>query len=217
MIKKAKDCCDKYGVYFNRFYTQGHYGETKKTMEESLKNALKYKIPHPLDRGAKVIPYPGTELYEIAKKEGVGGKIEFLKMDCEKMSFPNNSFDVIFDGGTFSSLDLNKVFPELNRILKPGGVLIGIETFGHNPLANLKRSFNKLFGKRTSWAAEHIFQEKDIKEARKYFSGIETYFFHPVSFITFPFLSFPGGKTLLRLFEFFDKALLIFPFLRKLL
>ncbi len=71
MIKNALELCKKHGIYFNRFYTQGHLGETKKTMEDSLRMALKYKIPHPLDRGAKIIPYPGTEVYEQAKKEGL--------------------------------------------------------------------------------------------------------------------------------------------------
>ncbi|MEK7071876.1 MAG: class I SAM-dependent methyltransferase, partial [Patescibacteria group bacterium] len=37
---------------------------------------------------------------------------EFLKMDCEKMEFPDNYFDIIFDGGTFSSLDLKLALPE---------------------------------------------------------------------------------------------------------
>ena len=72
-----------------------------------------------------------------AKKEEVSNKTEFLVMDCEKTIFPDNTFDVILDGGTFSSLDLNKTYPELSRILKPEGILIGIETFGHNPLTNL--------------------------------------------------------------------------------
>ncbi|PIU24464.1 hypothetical protein COT12_00910, partial [Candidatus Berkelbacteria bacterium CG08_land_8_20_14_0_20_39_8] len=79
-------------------------------------------------------------------------------MDCEKMEFPDNLFDIIFDGGTFSSIDLVKAYPELSRVLKPDGFLIGIETFGHNPFTNLKRKINKLIGKRTEWATAHIFR-----------------------------------------------------------
>ena len=67
---------------------------------------------------------------ETAKKriktKGLDNKVEFLLMDCENMSFPDNYFDIIFDGGTFSSLDLNQVFPELKRVLKPVVFLIGI-------------------------------------------------------------------------------------------
>ncbi|MFH1671765.1 MAG: methyltransferase domain-containing protein [Candidatus Portnoybacteria bacterium] len=176
---------------------------------------------YPLRVGAKRVV--GIDLSEKsleiarnrAKKEGFGDKTDFLKMDCEKMDFPNDYFDLIMDGGTFSSLDLKRVYPELVRVLKPEGILVGIETFGHNPLSNFKRKLNEVFGKRTSWAAGHIFKEKDLKEADKYFSETKAYFFHPISFLAFPFLRFPGGKIILRIFELVDRLLLIFSFFRK--
>lgn len=153
---------------------------------------------------------------ERAKIKRVNNKTEFLVMDCEDLKFPDNYFDIVFDGGTFSSLNLNRVFPEMTRVLKPDGFLIGIETLGHNPLTNLKRKINKLTGKRTRWAAEHIFKMKDLKQAENYFEKIETHFFHLTSWITFPFLNLPGGKILLKLFEKIDDFLLfIFPFLRR--
>lgn len=136
-------------------------------------------------------------------------------MDCEKMKFPANTFDVIFDGGTFSSLDLKKVYPELARVLKQGGILIGIETFGHNPFTNLKRKINQITGKRTGWAASHIFKTGDLKMAKNYFSKIEVKFFHLVSWLAFPFLDLPGGKFLLKFFESIDKILLKLSLLRK--
>ncbi len=156
---------------------------------------------------------------EIAKKkageEGVLPKIKFMKMDAEKLDFPDNSFDIIFNGGTFSSLDLSKAFPELARVLKPSGFLIGIETFGHNPFTNLKRAVNKFMGKRTEWAASHIFKDKDLESAKKYFKKTEAKYFHLISWATFPFLSLPGGIIVLRAMEFTDKLLLKLPFLRK--
>jgi len=152
---------------------------------------------------------------ERAKKTGLENKIEFLSMDCEDLKFPENSFDIIFDGGTFSSLDLKKAYPELVRVLKSDGFLIGIETFGHNPIANLKRKINKIFKKRTDWAESHIFQLRDLEEAKKYFNKIEVHFFHILSFLSFPFLDLPGGKILLKLLETLDKLLLNLSFLRK--
>lgn len=150
------------------------------------------------------------------KQARINNKVKFMLMDCENLNFPNDSFNIVFDGGTFSSLDLKKVFPELKRVLKPGGFLIGIETLGHNPLTNFKRKINKKRGKRTEWAADHIFQMKDLKLAEEYFDKIETHFFHFVSWIAFPFLSLPGGKILLKLLEGIDRFLIfLFPFLRK--
>ncbi|MCK4781650.1 class I SAM-dependent methyltransferase [Candidatus Parcubacteria bacterium] len=174
----------------------------------------------PAQNGAQVkgidLSEPSLEIAKKrAKQEQVEDKIEFLLMDCEKLNFPDNFFDIIFDGGAFSSLDLNKAFPELIRVLKPNGYLIGIETLGHNPIANLKRKFNKLSGKRTGWAESHIFKIKDLKTAERHFNGIEVYFFHIISFLAFPFLNLPGGKILLRLLEKIDKILFKFSFLRK--
>ncbi len=157
---------------------------------------------------------------EIARKkiekEGLNNKVKFLVMDCEKMDFPDNYFDIVFNGGTFSSLDLLKVFPEINRVLKPDGFLIGIETLGHNPFTNFKRKINKLTKKRTKWAVEHIFKIKDLKLAKKYFNKTESRFFHLISWIAFPFLNLPGGKILLGILETIDELLIfIFPFIKR--
>lgn len=152
---------------------------------------------------------------EKAKEEGIEEKIEFLKMDCEKMEFPDNSFDVIFDGGTFSSLDLKKALPELARVLKPEGHLLGIETFGHNPFTNLKRKINKLTGKRTEWAVEHIFKTKDLNGAKDCFKNTEVRFFHLASWMAFPFLSLPAAKILLKWWESIDRVLLRLSFFKK--
>ena len=152
---------------------------------------------------------------ERIEKEKIGGKVEIISMDCEKLSFPDNSFDVVFDGGTFSSLDIKKALGEISRVLKPDGFLVGIETFGHNPLANLKRKLNEKTGKRTSWAAGHIIQKKDLKEMNKYFEKKEVYFFHLISFIIFPFLKVPIFIFLLKLMEVGERVLLKIPFLKK--
>ena len=114
---------------------------------------------------------------EEAEKKGIGNSVNFLLMDCENLEFSDNSFDIIFDGGTFSSLDLNKSFPELARVLSPDGFLIGIETLGHNPFTNFKRRINGITGKRTKWAISHIFTMEDLKNAKKYFGKTEIYFF----------------------------------------
>ena len=202
-----------------------------------LKNYLRNKI-----EGKKILDYgcgSGTHLIWLAKigrevvgidlskkslelaerkleKEGIRGKAKTMSMDCEKMEFPDDSFDIVFDGGTFSSLDLEKALPEINRVLKPDGFLIGIETLGHNPFTNLKRKLNKLTGKRTKWAAEHIFRIEDLGRAKKYLNKIEVHFFHLVSWAAFPFSNLPGGKFMLKLFEKLDYFFLFFlPFLNK--
>jgi SAM-dependent methyltransferase len=51
-------------------------------------------------------------------------RITELQMNVEEMSFPNNSFDLIFSNATFEHInDVNKALKECHRVLKPGGCL----------------------------------------------------------------------------------------------
>ena len=142
-------------------------------------------------------------------------KITLLPMDCEHLKFEDNTFDVVFDGGTFSSLDFDSALKEIARVLKPDGCVIGVETFGHNPCTNFKRRLNQFRGKRTSWAADHILNTTHLERAHNYFEKIHVYYFHIISWIAFPFLGKPGGTLFLRLLEKIDTILFFFPFLRK--
>lgn len=150
-----------------------------------------------------------------AKKENVEKYTTFKAMDCEKLEFPARMFDVVFDGGTFSSLALDNAVAEIARVLKPGGTLLAIETLGHNPLTNVKRSINKLLGRRTGWAVDHIFTVKDLELLRHHFSFVEARYFHLASLVAFSFLSFSFGRKLLSFLERFDTMLLRLPFLQR--
>lgn len=148
------------------------------------------------------------ESLKIAKQRT--NNCQFLLMDCEDLKF-DKQFDIIFDRGTFSSIDFKKALPELSKVLKKDGFIIGIETLGHNPFLNLKRRLSK----RTDWAKDHILRMEDLKYAENFFK-VKAYFFHIVSWIAFPFIDLPGGKYLLKLLETIDHILLrFFPFLKR--
>ncbi|PJE58662.1 MAG: hypothetical protein COU83_02660 [Candidatus Portnoybacteria bacterium CG10_big_fil_rev_8_21_14_0_10_40_22] len=132
-----------------------------------------------------------------AQKLSLSDRIKFIKMDCEALEFPDHSFDIIWDGGTFSSLDIKKALPELAKTLKPDGFILGIETLGHNPLFNFKRKINQWRGRRTHWAVSHIFKMPDLKLAQKYFSNVQAKFFH------------------LTFIDWLDNLLLKIPWLKK--
>jgi len=152
---------------------------------------------------------------ERAKRENVNDLATFRVMDCERMDFADNTFDIVLDGGTFSSLNLAKAIPELARVLKPSGTLIAIETFGHNPLTNIKRKLNRLLGRRTNWAVGHILKTDDIELIKQHFTNAQVHYFHLLSLLAFPFLPLPGGKFLLKVFEKIDAPLLRIPLLQR--
>ena len=191
----------------------------KKVLDYGCGNGVHSALP--LQHGAKELV--GVDISkqslrlaeEKMKKEGLSGKTTFLQMDCEKLEFPDNSFDIVMDGGTFSSLELPKALPEIARVLKPGGMVIGIETLGHNPIANLNRALNKRTGKRTEWAAGHIFQMKDFSLAEKYFKHVDAHFFHIKSFLLFPFANKPGGKILLKIAQTLEHPFEQLPLIRR--
>lgn len=116
---------------------------------------------------------------DVATKIASSKKVNanYQVMDCEKMEFENNKFDVLLDFGSFSSLDMDKAVTQIVRVLRPDGALVAIETLGHNPITNLKRWLNVLRGKRTKWAAGHIMKMRDWKKVSKNFSSCEINYF----------------------------------------
>ncbi|MDP3948019.1 MAG: class I SAM-dependent methyltransferase [bacterium] len=153
---------------------------------------------------------------ERVRHASIESKVSFRAMDAERLEFPENSFDVVFDGGTFSSIDIAKAYEQIARVLRSGGYLIGIETLGHHPLANLKRWLNKKRGVRTAWAAAHIMKMEDLKTARDYFEPKKILFFHLLGLLALPFSRLPGGTLLVSFADALDRVLFaIFPFLKR--
>jgi len=62
-------------------------------------------------------------------KENLSDKIEMLVGDSENMPFNDNTFDAItVSFGVRNFANLNKGLTEINRVLKPGGKLVILET-----------------------------------------------------------------------------------------
>ena len=151
-------------------------------------------------------------------KFGVNPNITLSVMDCENTSFEDSSFDIIFDFGTFSSIDINRGIKEMTRILRPGGVIICIETLGHNPIANFKRKINLLKGKRTKWATGHIMRVEKWNHLATFFNSCKIKHFNLLPVFLTPLLLVLPAKLNKRLLKFLwktDSYLLKMPFLQR--
>lgn len=104
-------------------------------------------------------------------------KPQFIEMDAHHLTFEDETFDCVCDFGTLSSLEFNKAISEIHRVLKPGGTFLALETFGHNPITNLKRKINVLRGSRTHWASTHIVTNTKLRVIEKTFSSSTFQFF----------------------------------------
>lgn len=147
------------------------------------------------------------------------GRLEFSVGDAQKLFFSDNEFDLIINHEVFSSVDISIVIEELVRVLRTGGVVVSKETYGHNAIFNVKRRLNVLLGRRTAWAAAHIWRKEDFELAKQYFEEIEIKYFHllvlfaaPLYFLPFKRLT----KLVVRVLNRIDNFLLKIPILQPL-
>ncbi len=86
---------------------------------------------------------PGMIEFAIKQKKFFS-KIDYQVADVEELPFDNNQYDLVFSNLTIQWLENHQqVFSELNRVLKPGGLLI-FSTLGPDTLMELKESWSKV-------------------------------------------------------------------------
>ena len=112
---------------------------------------------------------------ETAAAAGVGDRTRFLQRDCEDTGLPSDSFSACLCAGMLHHLDLSRAFPELFRILRPGGRILCIEALAYNPVIQLYRDRTPHL--RTDWEKKHILGMKELRYARKWFSVENVKFF----------------------------------------
>lgn len=149
-----------------------------------------------------------------AQKKGVENKVKFMVMDAENLTFADNSFDIISVSGILHHLDLDKAYPELQRVLKQDGAVICSEPLAYNPLIQWYR--RRTPHMRTEWEMQHILNLKSIRQAKKYFNHLEIRFFNLTTIFAVPFRKMPFFNIVLSLFEKIDALVLRIPLMQLL-
>ncbi|OQW52184.1 MAG: hypothetical protein A4S09_09295 [Proteobacteria bacterium SG_bin7] len=73
-----------------------------------------------------------------SKRQKCEGNTVFLPSNCENTGLPNESVDVIVVDDFQVKPDLSFAFPELRRVLKPGGRLLFLGTLDFNPFVKAR-------------------------------------------------------------------------------
>lgn len=84
-----------------------------------------------------------------AKQEVTAPNITFKVDDIHKLSFPDREFDVVAGSSVLHHLDLAIALKEINRVLKPGGILVLTEPNMLNPQIMIQKNIpwiKKLMG-----------------------------------------------------------------------
>lgn len=107
---------------------------------------------------------------ESARQAGVAEVCHFLQRDCEDTKLRAESFDAALCCGMLHHLDLERAFPELHRVMAPGGRILCVEALAYNPAIRLYRKMTPTL--RTQWETDHILGMRDVKLAGRWF-GVE--------------------------------------------
>jgi ubiquinone/menaquinone biosynthesis C-methylase UbiE len=115
----------------------------------------------------------------FAAKAGVSDRCRFVQADCEDTHLPGDCIDVVLCSGMLHHLDLSFAFPELRRIMAPGGVLLAVEALDYNPAIKLYRKLTPAM--RTEWEAAHILSLKDVRFGERFFERGDVRYWHLTS------------------------------------
>lgn len=148
-----------------------------------------------IDISKEAIKYCKAEA-EALNAAAPKNSLAFEVCDIDHLDNSIPKYDLIIDREVFSSISFVEAIPRLASLLKPGGRLIVLECLGHNPIFNLNRTIGVLLGRRSKWAAKHIFKLQDIKTAQNYFSKTVVQYFHLFVFAALP-LRIIFGKRLI--------------------
>jgi ubiquinone/menaquinone biosynthesis C-methylase UbiE len=126
--------------------------------------------------GIDISPVSVGNATGLAAKAGVSDRCRFVQADAENTSLPANSIDVVMCNGMLHHLDLSYAFPELRRVMAPGGKLLANEALDYNPAIKLYRMLTPAM--RTEWEAAHILSLKDVRFASRFFEVHDVRYWH---------------------------------------
>jgi ubiquinone/menaquinone biosynthesis C-methylase UbiE len=126
--------------------------------------------------------------------------VTVLVADMESLPFAANSFDAVVSAGSLSYGDPALVDAEIQRILRPGGIFICVDSLNHNPIYRLNRWLHYKRGERTRSTLIRMPTMARIQSISRGFKSAEVRYFGAASYLM-PFLACIIGQSLAAQFS----------------
>lgn len=159
--------------------------------------------------GMDISPLAIERCRQVAKDRRLTENTRFVVGDCERTGLPDNSIESMIALGVLHHLDLSYAFPEIRRILKPGGRLLAMEALAYNPLIALYRKFTPDL--RTEWERHHILSLKQLRFASNFLDVQNVRYHDLTSVLTTPLRKTALFKSALKIANAVDRVLLRIP------
>jgi len=151
-----------------------------------------------LDTGAIVtaIDISGNSL-EVLKRR-VGHQITCIKCSMDSIPIADCSFDYIVSAGSLSYVDLEKIAREIQRLLKPNGSVIFVDSLNNNPMYFANRFIHFLKGNRSFLTLIRMPTLRKLQKLSKNFSESTTNYFGAYLWLTWPLAVLFGEPRMLK-------------------
>lgn len=143
---------------------------------------------------------------ERARARGLGN-LRLETMNAEAMTFPDDSFDLVFGSGIIHHLDVDRAFAEIARVLRPGGRAVFVEPLGLNPVIELYRWLTP--NARTP--DEHPLLRRDFRRFDAAFRTTACRFYGLTTLAVVPFRRTAAKAPLFTLTRAVDRGLFALP------
>ena len=153
--------------------------------------------------GIDISPVAVEQGRRRAAEERLGDQIDFRVMDAEHLDFADQTFDLVCGSAVLHHLDLSLAYPEIARVLRPGGSAVFVEPLGHNPLINAYR--RRTPSLRT--VDEHPLLLADLEQAREQFRAVDARYFHLSSLAAIPIRRRQRFRSIVAALERLDRGL----------
>jgi ubiquinone/menaquinone biosynthesis C-methylase UbiE len=150
----------------------------------------------------------------LAQRRAVraGVRLSTAVSDAEHLCFGDETFDLITCAGSLSYTNLDLALAEIQRILRPNGWFVCVDSLNHNPFYRLNRYFNYIRGRRSYSTILRMPTLDTIAHLERNFRHTETQFYGTASFLAPCLTKIIGNRSAATWLDAFDSR---WPILKK--